>query len=375
MFPSQGKFGSVPVPAFKQLQRSIPCAVCHLPSSGRHYGAFCCGGCRNFFKRSLTIYQTYFCNHLVTTNSKCKMCRFKACIQAGMSMEAIRFGRPSEIEKAEIAEMVKGTSSKATTDSQLGRNSEEYFESLMTQLKTKMINLVVNFHSIANSNDTVGFLLALDKESAFPIVAKLNNDMENISNFVRSIPGVSSKVAISDRETIIAHAVYPILTCRSFSKLVNNYDDPLSFLLGITNQQSAAVIFQQFFNEQQDFLANFYKLIADLKQNFHNLQMDELELAIVYGLIAFDLSVCSKSSSLENGPAIEHLSQIYSSLNKDFFRHKHGRSQQIWLFVNKLAQVRHPLAKIVQGLISVLAGDPHVPNVISDVARINATTM
>lgn len=94
----------------KDMQMSeIPCRVCSAPSSGFHFGAITCEGCKGFFRRMAKEREPekYQCNkkgsceiNMVTRNL-CKACRYRSCITAGMSVEGSRIGRqPNSVKHA-----------------------------------------------------------------------------------------------------------------------------------------------------------------------------------------------------------------------------------------------------------------------------------
>ncbi|XP_060558904.1 nuclear receptor ROR-beta-like [Ruditapes philippinarum] len=95
----------------------IPCRVCSAPSSGFHFGAITCEGCKGFFRRMAKEREPekYQCNkkgnceiNMVTRNL-CKACRYKSCKQAGMSVEGSRIGRqPNSVKHAISMELKQG---------------------------------------------------------------------------------------------------------------------------------------------------------------------------------------------------------------------------------------------------------------------------
>ncbi|XP_001636010.2 COUP transcription factor 1 [Nematostella vectensis] len=82
--------------------KTIECAVCSAPSSGRHYGVFTCEGCKCFFNRTVRYKLTYTCESSGScrvdkqNRTQCQACRFKKCATVGMRREAIRRGRPTK---------------------------------------------------------------------------------------------------------------------------------------------------------------------------------------------------------------------------------------------------------------------------------------
>lgn len=106
--PKQGSEGD----ASKETQMSdIPCRVCSAPSSGFHFGAITCEGCKGFFRRmakerELQRYQCTKdgnCEINMMTRNLCKACRYKACLKVGMSVEGSRIGRQPNSVKHEIS--------------------------------------------------------------------------------------------------------------------------------------------------------------------------------------------------------------------------------------------------------------------------------
>ncbi|CAF0864713.1 unnamed protein product [Brachionus calyciflorus] len=81
------------------------CKVCKDKATGIHYGIPSCEGCKGFFKRSVEKnekYVCYFgfkCEITPKQRKRCKFCRWKACLAAGMSFEGIKMGRIPKIEK------------------------------------------------------------------------------------------------------------------------------------------------------------------------------------------------------------------------------------------------------------------------------------
>ncbi|KAM3177454.1 hypothetical protein ACTXT7_004539 [Hymenolepis weldensis] len=79
----------------------IPCRVCGAQSSGFHFGAITCEGCKGFFRRTISERdnQRYTCRNggtcLVTlaTRNNCKSCRYRKCLSVGMSKDGSRIGR------------------------------------------------------------------------------------------------------------------------------------------------------------------------------------------------------------------------------------------------------------------------------------------
>lgn len=69
------------------------CLVCGDRSSGYHYNALTCEGCKGFFRRSITknaVYQCKYGNNCeidMYMRRKCQECRLKKCLTVGMRPE------------------------------------------------------------------------------------------------------------------------------------------------------------------------------------------------------------------------------------------------------------------------------------------------
>lgn len=69
------------------------CAVCGDHSTGRHYGANTCEGCKLFFKRSIKKRLYYTCRvaGCCPVNKRfrnsCQYCRMRKCLTVGMKRE------------------------------------------------------------------------------------------------------------------------------------------------------------------------------------------------------------------------------------------------------------------------------------------------
>ncbi|EDO44874.1 predicted protein, partial [Nematostella vectensis] len=76
------------------------CAVCGDESSGYHYGAYTCEGCKSFFKRTVQrgLVKKYSCVRSnqnqcpmdKNSRAKCQACRLQRCFDAGMVLNGVR---------------------------------------------------------------------------------------------------------------------------------------------------------------------------------------------------------------------------------------------------------------------------------------------
>ncbi|XP_071104993.1 uncharacterized protein [Haliotis cracherodii] len=81
------------------------CRICNDRATGVHYGLATCEGCKGFFKRSIPKgdkYKCFFGGQCVITpqnRNRCKSCRYRKCLELGMSFEAVKMGRIPKMEK------------------------------------------------------------------------------------------------------------------------------------------------------------------------------------------------------------------------------------------------------------------------------------
>lgn len=72
------------------------CQICGDKASGIHYRVMTCEGCKGFFRRSIrkgVVYKCYRrndCSIEILTRNQCQACRFRKCLEKGMSKEAIQ---------------------------------------------------------------------------------------------------------------------------------------------------------------------------------------------------------------------------------------------------------------------------------------------
>ncbi|XP_077994351.1 putative nuclear hormone receptor HR3 [Glandiceps talaboti] len=143
------------------------CQVCSDKSSGFHYGVLACEGCKGFFRRSSKSGKEYSCRHgngqcMIgrVNRNRCQFCRYKKCLEVGMSREAVRVGRvPTQrpnrprpkIEKSigdvDISDSESSESSKPDTQRPMNgqtveKSAEETAEQLLKAKQAEMYELV-----------------------------------------------------------------------------------------------------------------------------------------------------------------------------------------------------------------------------------------
>ncbi|KAK0041258.1 nuclear receptor subfamily 1 group D member 2 [Biomphalaria pfeifferi] len=122
--------------------QEIPCRVCAAPSSGFHFGALTCEGCKGFFRRMVKEREAYnykcsksgTCEVNAMTRNMCKACRYNKCIQIGMSVDGSRIGRqPNAVKHAISLEAKKQIALKTEPNLPNSKMENFNFDSVVLQ--------------------------------------------------------------------------------------------------------------------------------------------------------------------------------------------------------------------------------------------------
>ncbi|KAF7262108.1 hypothetical protein EG68_00593 [Paragonimus skrjabini miyazakii] len=114
----------------------IPCRVCGAKSSGFHFGAITCEGCKGFFRRTINERegQRYTCrngdNCAVTgaTRNNCKSCRYRRCLAVGMSKDGSRIGRqPNAVKHRCAIEIEQIRSAVSSSSNSYSKSHGKYY--------------------------------------------------------------------------------------------------------------------------------------------------------------------------------------------------------------------------------------------------------
>ncbi|CAH8667565.1 unnamed protein product [Heterobilharzia americana] len=114
----------------------IPCRVCSGPSSGFHFGALTCEGCKGFFRRTvlsnvrLECLGNNDCPITPANRNMCKSCRFQRCLAVGMSKTGSRIGRqPNAIKyycAREISQLTNSSDGEAMANPSTSSSNQQH---------------------------------------------------------------------------------------------------------------------------------------------------------------------------------------------------------------------------------------------------------
>jgi len=106
-----------------------PCKVCLGQGSGLHYGVNSCESCKSFFRRCLTRKEEYKClknnDCPVTSQARgnCSGCRYRRCLDVGMSREAACLGRYTLSRRTQTIMEAKGEQGEPEVSSPVSRSN------------------------------------------------------------------------------------------------------------------------------------------------------------------------------------------------------------------------------------------------------------
>jgi len=126
------------------------CPVCGDRVNGIHYGIFTCEGCKNFFKRSMSIKKPYVCSNrgmcdvgvyvdlsgIKRKGTRCQECRFRACLDSGMIHQGHNNRSSSRVRRPKTKEKTVSPTPAASKRAKLSNSFSEngFSESLKNSL-------------------------------------------------------------------------------------------------------------------------------------------------------------------------------------------------------------------------------------------------
>ncbi|CAH8675651.1 unnamed protein product [Schistosoma bovis] len=204
----------------------IPCRVCSGPSSGFHFGALTCEGCKGFFRRTvlsnvrLECLGNNDCPITPANRNMCKSCRFQRCLAVGMSKTGSRIGRqPNAIKyycAREISQLTNSNDCEATTTMNPSSSSSNKHESNRrnsvshSSTSSGTTNLSCNISNNGNKNNNI----------------TANHDDNNHSNSKNNNLNEHDLLSIAEEHcrSVLGQSNYPSSSWPSFKRMMSNLD-------------------------------------------------------------------------------------------------------------------------------------------------------
>ncbi|CAF4516918.1 unnamed protein product [Rotaria sp. Silwood1] len=290
-------------PKIEEIFKEIPCAVCQSASSGIHFGATTCEGCKGFFRRMIKerIPQHYKCSEKnncevnAITRNMCRACRFRKCLMAGMSIEGSRIGRQSNLFKHKMVEMQRR-----------GLIQPQLFNILTSNLNnsrkkmthTNQVPLVVS--SLEDKLEPEVFQQILKIENAYisqlkelPIysnetddlwmacISQLNEYSNRVRDFIDKIPNFNSINFIEKSSLIHLSTHSVILLCLCIQTLRLRTINTNWNYFNISSNTTCS----QYLQERFPFFFELNRLTYSFEKELQILELDDKEISLMLTLL------------------------------------------------------------------------------------------
>lgn len=164
------------------LVQNLKCVICGQKPSGIHFGVMSCEACKGFFRRSSLMHTDNLLkcksngnqNCLDLTNRSCRYCRFKKCLEVGMSLDNCKLGRTTNRVKQEIIKKKK----EREID-----NDFDFIEDVLRQNPNKKTRYNYDENQFDNSlSPTSSFSSSDSIPQIFSYADSINSDQYSYSN-------------------------------------------------------------------------------------------------------------------------------------------------------------------------------------------------
>ncbi|CAF1352745.1 unnamed protein product [Adineta steineri] len=378
-------------PRVADIFAQISCYVCQAPSSGIHFGAITCEGCKGFFRRSIKerapsrykCMDNGTCEMTVATRNACRYCRFQRCIKVGMSVEGSRIGRQSNLFKHHMRMMLQrngqipnatmlhqivhsttsSTRNKKRTTSESSSSENELTHSTSTltdfedQLDYQCKQLIFNVHkAFKETLDDLPICQISDD-----IWSSCMNQFKNYANrsvkFATRIPGFMNFHNVNDQIQLIKSSIHSIIIlCLQHTNNNNLF------------QWNYFNIADQKFYEQFQQLFPFIEYIRSdaekIQTYIYSLKLDEKEFSLLLSL----LIISTSNSRLNDFLLIDTTQTELTCALVDYMDCKRGsKSRDFYTLMLLLPSLRKLNAVIQDYIINEIPKNIEFPSFFSRV--------
>nr|BAM63276.2 retinoid X receptor [Periplaneta americana] len=282
---SNGSWGSSPYPPNHPLSGSKHlCTICGDRACGKHYGVYCCEGCKGFFKWTVRKDLSYACredkNCIIDKRqrNRCQYCRYQKCLGMGMKREAVQEERQRTKER--------------------DQNEVESTSSLHTDMPVERI-LEAEKRVECKTEHQVEFESAVTN-----ICQATNKQLFQLVEWAKHIPHFTS-LPLSD-QVLLLRAGWNELLIAAFSHRSVEVKDGIVLATGLTVHRNSA--------HQAGVGTIFDRVLTELVAKMREMKMDKTELVCLRSVILFNPDVVR---GLKSRQEVELLREkVYAALEE-----------------------------------------------------------
>ncbi|XP_048728617.2 retinoic acid receptor alpha-like [Ostrea edulis] len=299
-----------------------PCRVCGEKASGFHYGVNTCEACKGFFRRSLRRQTEYKCvksdrNCVIAPGKRngCPLCRYNKCLAVGMSKEAIKTGRYTHEKRTQDIREIKRLQNHVEVKEEVVELPEEKLP--VPVVNEEFENLSEHIHNAQKTmygpalafwnNQKAIVKLTTDYAEAFRLKAEMFGSMNNLSKEEYQQFYNQTGIDVDNRMMLVSNFANTmernITKFVSFTKMIPGFatlpvEDQAS-LVKSSRFEFWIFGFWKFINVESRVLTgpamrcyhstelcnvwdrDFVSALFNFAQTLHNLQMTDMEIALV----------------------------------------------------------------------------------------------
>ncbi|GFY51114.1 ecdysone-induced protein 78C [Trichonephila inaurata madagascariensis] len=330
----------------------VPCKVCGDKASGYHYGVTSCEGCKGFFRRSIQKKIEYRCLRdekclvIRLNRNRCQFCRFKKCLDVGMSRDSVRYGRvpkrtrermeESRVAQSENDQSIRDMESKelAIYDLTLTVTQAHHVNCDYTDMRTRglvkkpAIFSLNDFQSEGGGPDSVEHqkIVMWQHFATF-----LTPSIQRIVEFAKKIPGFS-ELTQDDQLRLIKNGFFEVWIMHA-AKLTGPAENTITFYDGsyITRQQIELMF-------DYEFVLALFNFVTSI----NSLDLNDSEI----GLFSSVILLTSERVGIYDHKIIDHIQErLLEALKVQITKHHPGEPNTFPMLMMKLPELRSLGAK------------------------------
>lgn len=176
----------------KENEKKIKCRICcNRDATGINYGVISCRSCKTFFQRFSTKQSNNRCSISTRCHDSCKSCRYQKCVDAGMSKELKKLGRPKFLQESD---KIIISSLERVEKIELNKNFID-FNHLIPKLYMLYMNHNISLVTlIKGSIETSRLLINRELTSWIGLIENIPNCFEEVISYFKTIPGMADIV-------------------------------------------------------------------------------------------------------------------------------------------------------------------------------------